>query len=280
MMNLDAQSNPYTLPEGNVLISFSGGRTSGYMLHQILAVNGDLPERCKVVFCNTGREMPETLDFVQECSQRWRVPVTWLEYRKQMPKFVTVNHNSASRNGEPLAELITYKKYMPNTLRRICTQELKVLSIKRYLKSLQWKQWTNTVGIRSDESRRVKESKDTSWSNWYPIVNAQETKYDIVEFWTKQNLAFDLQLPLVNGVTPQSNCDGCFLKSELKLAEMWRDYPERMQWWSDVESKFERTFRYDGLSYQKIKNNLDRQGDWVFDVEGYFCQADDGECTG
>ena len=48
----------YTLPAGNVQISFSGGRTSAYMLHQILAVNGDLPERCKVVFSNTGREMP------------------------------------------------------------------------------------------------------------------------------------------------------------------------------------------------------------------------------
>jgi predicted phosphoadenosine phosphosulfate sulfurtransferase len=35
----------FKLPEGNVLISFSGGRTSGYMLHQILEENGDLPDR-------------------------------------------------------------------------------------------------------------------------------------------------------------------------------------------------------------------------------------------
>ena len=54
--------SPYTLPDGNVKIAFSGGRTSGYMLHEILEANGDLPERCKVVFANTGREMPETLD--------------------------------------------------------------------------------------------------------------------------------------------------------------------------------------------------------------------------
>lgn len=36
--------NPYLLPAGNVQIAFSGGRTSDYMLHQILAANGDLPE--------------------------------------------------------------------------------------------------------------------------------------------------------------------------------------------------------------------------------------------
>ena len=35
-------SNPYQLPDGNVQISFSGGRTSAYMLHRILEANGDL----------------------------------------------------------------------------------------------------------------------------------------------------------------------------------------------------------------------------------------------
>jgi len=273
-------TSPYALPDGNVLISFSGGRTSGYMLHQILEANGDLPERCKVVFANTGREMPETLDFVQECSERWRVPITWLEYRKLMPKFVTVNHNSASRNGEPLEALIRANKYIPNTMRRKCTEELKVKTIKRFLVSIKWKSWHNTVGIRADEGRRVKDSKDKRWLNWFPIYNAGETKYDVAEFWTKQNLAFDLKLPIINGVTPHSNCDGCFLKSELKLAEMWRDYPDRMQWWSRLEQEFGHTFRYDGVTYQQIKNNLDRQGDWVFNMEGFFCQADDGECTG
>lgn len=272
--------NPYTLPEGNVLISFSGGRTSGYMLHQILEANGDLPSRCKVTFANTGREMNETLDFVQEVSDRWNVPITWLEYEKPLPKFKIVNHNSAARNGEPLEALIRATNYIPNTMRRKCTQELKLLTIKRYLVEQGWKTWTNTVGIRADEARRVKPSKDRRWVNWFPVFNAAETKADVAEFWTKQNLAFDLQLPLINGVTPHSNCDGCFLKSELKLAEMWRDYPERMQWWSDLEKEFGHTFRYDGTSYQKIKDNLDRQGDWVFDVEGFFCQADDGECTG
>ena len=76
-------SNPYKLPDGNIQISFSGGRTSAYMLHHILEANGDLPDRVQVTFANTGREMPETLDFVQECSQRWGLKVTWLEYKRE-----------------------------------------------------------------------------------------------------------------------------------------------------------------------------------------------------
>lgn len=70
------------LPDGNVLISFSGGRTSGYMLHRILEANGDLPDRVKVLFANTGREMPGTLDFVHNIEKNWGVDITWLEYSR------------------------------------------------------------------------------------------------------------------------------------------------------------------------------------------------------
>ena len=49
---------PFILPDGNVQIAFSGGRTSGYMLHQILEANGGLTDRVEVTFQNTGRGMP------------------------------------------------------------------------------------------------------------------------------------------------------------------------------------------------------------------------------
>src|SRR3546814_4001596 len=101
----------YRLPEGNVQVSFSGGRTSAYMLHRILEANGDLPEeRVKVMFQNTGREMEETLDFVQECSQRWGVLVTWTEFRAAAPFFEEVGYQGASRNGEPFDALIDKKQ--------------------------------------------------------------------------------------------------------------------------------------------------------------------------
>ena len=65
---------------GYYVVSFSGGRSSGYMLHQFLDHNNGLPSNAKVVFCNTGKEHHATLDFVKECSQRWSVPIVWLEY--------------------------------------------------------------------------------------------------------------------------------------------------------------------------------------------------------
>ena len=264
----------FILPAGNVLISFSGGRTSAFMLHEILSANGNLPDRCKVVFANTGREMPETLDFVQECSHQWNVPITWLEYNRRDNKvcFDVVSHNSASRNGEPLETLFKSKSYLPNVMQRFCTQETKVRTIKRFLVSHGWNTWTNTVGIRADEAHRAKPSTEKRWSNWYPLADAMIGVGDIKKFWSQQS--FDLQV--MHGA---GNCDGCFLKSEATLAALWRHHPERMKWWSDMESKINGRF-HKGRTYAELKDFVNRQGDWIFDDEAFLCQANDGECTG
>lgn len=60
--------NPYFIT-GPALISFSGGRTSGYMLRHILdAHDGTLPDDVVVTFANTGKEREETLRFVHDCA--------------------------------------------------------------------------------------------------------------------------------------------------------------------------------------------------------------------
>ena len=73
--------NPYRVPCPAV-ISFSGGRTSGFMLRKILdAYDGKLPSDLWIVFSNTGMERPETLDFVDTCATAWSVTVHWVLWR-------------------------------------------------------------------------------------------------------------------------------------------------------------------------------------------------------
>tara|TARA_R110000803_G_scaffold51896_6_gene106996 strand:- start:3145 stop:3978 length:834 start_codon:yes stop_codon:yes gene_type:complete len=274
----------YLLPEGNVQISFSGGRTSGFMLHKILEANGDLPERCKVLFTNTGLEMPETLDFVQECSERWNVPITWLEYIRDEkgPSYRVVTRETASENGQPFEQLLRFKKYMPSPMKRFCTTELKMFTIKRFIRrGCGWDRWTQAVGIRYDEPRRIRSTSKDKWDYWYPLAYNNITKEDVSEFWNKQKLAFDfdLQLPNYKGKTPSGNCDFCFLKSESTIAYMLREYPERAKWWINIEKEINFPFRLD-RDLTKMQDFLTRQGDWIFDDEAYLCQSDDGECTG
>ena len=94
--------------------------------------------------------------------------------------------------------------------------------------------------------------------------------------WSKQN--FDLRLNIAAGKTPMGNCDMCFLKSEATLAMMSRLYPDRAQWWVDMEKKAGSTFRKD-RNLSSFVDFVEAQHDWVFDQQGYFCQKSDGECV-
>ena len=74
--------DPFKIPTP-ALVSFSGGRTSGYMLYQILkAYKNKLPKDLYITFANTGKEMPETLDFINQCAEKWGVKIHWLELEK------------------------------------------------------------------------------------------------------------------------------------------------------------------------------------------------------
>ena len=133
-------------------ISFSGGRTSAYMLWRFIEANDGLPDDCIVTFANTGKEMEHTLKFVNDCSEQWGVSIVWLEYKqaeKTEDRFQIVDYFSAARHGEPFSAMIEDKNYLPNVFARFCTSELKVLPIERYMRSIGFDEFQTAVGIQS-----------------------------------------------------------------------------------------------------------------------------------
>jgi len=214
-------------------ISFSGGRTSAYMLWRVLQSNGGLPPEAIVCFANTGKEDEATLRFVRDCGVNWGVEIHWLEFRNSDPAFERVNFDTASRNGEPFEALIKKRNYLPNPVTRFCTTELKIRSIHKYLKSMGWdhNESMDWVGMRADEQRRAAKIKDKSR---IPLVTAGITKSDISAFWQAQH--FDLGLPNMNGVTMHGNCDLCFLKGGHQILSLITEKPERAVWWAKMES--------------------------------------------
>lgn len=226
------------------VINFSGGRTSAYMTKRLIDEGGDY----LVTFQNTGKEMPQTLDFINECDKRWSLNIVWLEYRYGN-NFEIVNYETASRDGRPFDELIAHKKhFLPNTRTRYCTDQLKIQTIRRYLQSIGIKQWTSYNGIRFDEPRRW--SKMRNLPNYQelemPLVKWKITKIDVLNFWNNQD--FDLKLK-----EPYGNCDLCFLKGKGKLAIIAKEKPELFDWWENHESKggtFKKDISYKALRYR------------------------------
>lgn len=276
--------NPYRI-KGPAIISFSGGRSSGYMLKNILdAYEYGLPDDIKVTFANTGKEMPETLDFVQECSSRWDVPIIWLEYDPESEYSTKiVSHNSAARNGEPFDALMRKRGYLPNPVTRFCTIELKIRRAYNYAhRMLGWKHWDVAIGFRGDEAHRVAKmgSSRCRWTNIAPMAKAGVAKRDVMTWWQKQ--PFDLRLPNINGSTPMGNCDLCFLKGDATIRGIIKQRPELAKWWAEAEAEARGSkpdgavFRIDRPSYAAMADAVDRQGD-IFD-ENYE-DTRDCNCT-
>jgi len=234
-------NDPFKISEPTC-ISFSGGRTSAYMLWRVLQAGGGvLPSQAIVCFANTGKEDEATLRFVQDCSERWSVPITWIEYQaaeETADRWRLVDFETASRNGEPFEALIRSRNFLPNPVARFCTVELKVRAIHRYLKTIGWTEWDSMLGIRADEPRRLAKIGNQDYGKHEekcaPLGKAGITKEDVGNFWRAQT--FDLGLPNNNGVTMHGNCDLCFLKGGAQVLSLIAEKPERAIWWASMEA--------------------------------------------
>ena len=246
------------------------------------AHGGVLPEDVHVLYANTGKEMPETLDFIRECSERWGVPITWLEYADHddpQQRWRMVDFDSASREGEPFAALIARKRLLPNPVKRICTSELKIRVMKLYAQQvLGFEHWDVLIGYRSDEPRRVaklaaphKEPFDRS----APLASAGVSAADVGAFWQRQ--PFDLRLPNMNGKTMHGNCDLCFLKGGKQVFSLIREKPSRALWWIDQERKGVPDGKGDGHLFRKDRMNYETMHALATGGHGELFAFDDEE---
>jgi hypothetical protein len=225
----------------------SGGRTSAYLTEKVLELQsqgyyGDVD--FIITFANTGREHEKTLEFVNNCDERWRKlydnSVIWLEavvHDGRVPcSHKEVDFDIADRDGNVFEEVVS-KYGLPNGNFLHCTRELKENPILSYMKSLgervghtvkgelvkaTYETW---IGIRADETKRLngnrsgKQEKVFPLADFHPFNNETDLrtfKWEVLDFW--EDMPFDLELPEHLG-----NCIDCHKKSFKKL-KMVYDY--------------------------------------------------------
>lgn len=266
-------TDPFRI-SGPASISFSGGRTSAYMLHEIVrAWGGTLPDNVHVCFANTGKEREETLRFVHECQTRWNVRVHWIEWRDNSDGFEEVGFNSASRKGEPFTALVAKKQMPPNWKARFCTEFLKVKAMTAFARSigLHPGEYADVIGLRADEEPRLWSGRERAEKDGrdirYPLATAKITEPDVLGFWSRQ--PFDL------GLHPgQGNCDLCFLKSQKTRAALMREWPGSAGWWIEQE-RVTSGFFDRRIQYAAMEAGVRAQGDLF---GGFLSDVDDGAC--
>ena len=142
-----------TLPH---IVKFSGGRSSGMLLMNLLDNKLLKPDRGDVVvFNNTSAEHPATYEFVRQCKaycEKKGVPFFWTEFQTyetasggeyaRLPSYRLVNERPHSAEnpagyhwrGEVFEELISWTGYLPNQFSgRICTSWMKLFVSKEFL---------------------------------------------------------------------------------------------------------------------------------------------------
>jgi len=272
-----------------LVCTFSGGRTSAFMGLMLK----DLPKykdfEKVFIFANTGKELPQTLDFINKCDKEWNLNIVWLEANVINEKrvgttFKIVDYETASRNGQPFEDML--KKYpLPNNMASNCTRELKQRPIDKFVKSLGYDEVITAMGIRYDERHRESNNaiKDKII---YPLI--YDVKVDnkfIRDWWDRQS--FDLQLKDYEG-----NCDLCFKKSLKKRLTIIQENPKTAEWWLKMEQDYssEEIPRFDLRTNKSIEqlvemakhpfrkaqdlHELDKQQIDMFDFEtDCFCKA-------
>ena len=239
--------SPFALPAPGY-VSFSGGRTSGFMLRRML--DAGLADGVRVVFANTGAERVETLDFIEECSQRWAVPIVWLE-RPAGGGFAVVDHATASRKGEPFRELALEKGWLPHPGNPYCSTELKFRVVRDWMWSQDLHDFHAAVGLRADERKRVAKIRGQRREGGIiecPLADAGIHEQDVLDFWRAQ--PFDLRLHQHEG-----NCDLCWKKSAAKIGGLI----DRADFWAELETATGTRFRNDRPSYGAMADAARRQ---------------------
>lgn len=235
-------------------ISFSGGRTSGFMTKYLLDNYSDKYE-FQVVFANTGCEHPKTLEFINNCDKHFGFNTTWVEavVNPQKGKGTThkiVTFETAARNGEPYEE-VTKKYGISNKVFQICNRELKLSAMRSYLRSIGWKkgEYYTAIGIRDDETRRVSKNADAG-KIIYPLVDLLPTdKIDVLNWWSEQ--PFDLEI-----LEHQGNCTWCWKKSLKKHMMLIEENPE----FFDFPRRMEQTYRDCGVERDEKNKTFFRMG--------------------
>lgn len=196
------------------VVSFSGGRTSAYLVYLMEQKRLKEGIEVKYIFMDTGAEHPATYKFIREIVKFWDIPLIILQadinqelgkgndYIEWKPEDIQTRMPVL----KPFKDMV--KKYgTPYIGGAFCTDRLKLQPFNKYcLDNFGKGNYQTWIGIRTDEKRRLKDKEGIS----YLADISDFDKNDIINWWKEQ--PFDLSIPEHLG-----NCIFCIKKSNKKL---------------------------------------------------------------
>lgn len=219
-------------PKKNILVSFSGGETSAFMIKYLQENYNN--HNLIYVFANTGEENEETLVFVKKCEEFFNIKINWIEYEIGGYKIVDFKSAYRSHNEDeiknkwknhPFRKMIT-QYGIPNQAYPHCSRELKSVIIRKFMRNKGYKKgsYDIAIGIRSDEIDRIGEY-------FYPLAYSGITKQHVNDYWSKSTFRLNLK-------GYEGNCKVCWKKSDRKLCTIMRENPSKFDFTKQMELEY------------------------------------------
>ena len=229
------------------VVSFSGGRTSAYLVHLMEQKRKAEGLDVAYVYMDTGAEHPKTYAFIRNVVKHFGIELICLRADFNQPlgvghSYKVVSIDDCCHDLGPFRDMC--KKYgTPSIAGKWCSSKMKQEVHDKYCDDVFGKSsYVTWLGIRADEPRRLTAIGKSEFVRYMAEISDAE-KCDVMSFWA--SMPFDLEIDEWLG-----NCVFCFKKSDLKLAAAQRDEPGLYASWLQMidgaperveQSKFRRS---------------------------------------
>lgn len=209
------------------IVSFSGGRTSAYLVHLMEQRRKKENIDVEYVFMDTGAEHPKTYEFIKNCVEYFDIELTVLKSVINQELGVGVKYKRININ-ECKWDLSLFKEMMskhstPCLTSPFSNGRLKTEPMMKYIKDNYPEPATQWLGMRIDEKNRLKSKPNIKY---LAEISSME-KIDIVGWWAE--MPFDLEIGDWLG-----NCVFCYKKSPVKIALAMKQEPELAKEWIEM----------------------------------------------
>ncbi len=186
------------------ILSLSGGKDSTALA---VYMRDRVPEM-EYVFCDTGKELSETYDYLERIEAYLGRPV------------VRLKHDILQRNDDAFENLLQMRGgFLPSPQMRWCTEYLKIKPFERYVGD---GPVVSYIGIRADEDRKGYISHKANIVPRYPFIEDGLVKRDIVRLLEDSGLG----LPEYYSWRSRSGCYFCFFQQRIEWVGLLEHHPD------------------------------------------------------
>ena len=234
----------------NLMVTVSGGRSSAMMARHIQTNEKYANYKKVFVFCNTGMERPETIEFLKNIEKHWEIPLVKIEgvYSNVMGigvGYKIVDWDNLNMTAKPFSETIMHKNKgeydgLPNSEAPYCSDMMKTIPAKKLCDDIFGvNKYIKAIGFRKEDMPKriswaeIKEDK----KRIFPLLTDFYTpisQLDLNRMWNKENFKLELHGSL-------GNCELCWKKSDSNLVDAIRYGTRFVEWFKKEEQKYGNT---------------------------------------